>query len=179
MDTRPDRSLPAHSRHDTLQTADKLAAIMRAQKLDDHKLPGSHTRSLSVQRQPETRERTSDGQPENRVGRFRLSATNLNSQKATLTLALSRRERGLTALSGRATPTGNTESNSDSETDQKPLTLALSRRERGLTVVFGRATPTWDTEPNSDYETDQKPLTLALSRRERGLIEVFGRATPT
>jgi hypothetical protein len=37
---------------------------------------------------------TSDGQPENLVGRFRLSATNLNSQKATLTLALSRRERG-------------------------------------------------------------------------------------
>jgi len=37
MDTRPDRSLPAHSRHDALQTADKLAAIMRAQILDDHK----------------------------------------------------------------------------------------------------------------------------------------------
>ena len=103
MDTRPDRSLPAHSRHDTLQTADKLAAIMRAQGLDDHKLPGSHTRSLSVQRQPETRELTSDGQPENRVGRFRLSATNLNSQKPTLTLALSQRERGLTESFGRAT----------------------------------------------------------------------------
>jgi hypothetical protein len=86
---------------------------------------------------------------------------------------------GLIEVFGRGTPTWDTESNSDSETDQKPLTLALSQRERGLTGVFGRDTPTWDTEPNSDSETDQKPLTLALSRRERGLTEVFGRVTPT
>ena len=32
-------------------TADKLAAIMGAVALDDHKLPGSHTRSLNIQRQ--------------------------------------------------------------------------------------------------------------------------------
>ncbi|VVQ24077.1 hypothetical protein PS925_05445 [Pseudomonas fluorescens] len=64
----------------------------------------------------------------------------------------------------------NTESNSDSESDQKPLTLALSQRERGLTEVFGRATPTCDSALNSDSESDQKPLTLTLSRRERGLI---------
>ncbi|MBY8936463.1 hypothetical protein, partial [Pseudomonas fluorescens] len=69
----------------------------------------------------------------------------------------------------------NTESNSDSESDQKPLTLALSRRERGLIAVFGRATPTCDSALNSDPESDQKPLTLALSQRERGLIAVFGR----
>jgi hypothetical protein len=59
-----------------------------------------------------------------------------------LTLALSRRERGLTAVFGRATPTCDTVLNSGFETDQKPLTLALSRRERGLTGVFERSTPT-------------------------------------
>jgi hypothetical protein len=59
-----------------------------------------------------------------------------------LTLALSRRKRGLTKVFGRPAPTWNTELNSDYETDQKPLTLALSRRERGLTEVIARATPT-------------------------------------
>jgi hypothetical protein len=76
------------------------------------------------------------------VGRFWIFDTDLNSQKPTLTLALSQRERGLTEVFGRATPTWNTEPNSDSETDQKPLTLALSQRERGLTEVFETATPT-------------------------------------
>jgi hypothetical protein len=82
------------------------------------------------------------------VGRFWLFDTDLNSQKPTLTLALSRRERGLIAWTGRDTPTRDTESNSDSATDQKPLTLALSRSERGLTEVFGRTTPTYDTASN-------------------------------
>ncbi len=56
----------------------KLAAIMRAQILNDHKLPGSHTRSLRCQRPPKTSERTSDGQPENFVGRLRKIHTCLN-----------------------------------------------------------------------------------------------------
>jgi hypothetical protein len=54
-----------------------------------------------------------------------------------LTLALSQRERGLTEVFWRATPTCDTELNSDSETDQKPLTLTLSRWERVLIEVFG------------------------------------------
>jgi hypothetical protein len=81
------------------------------------------------------------------VGRFWLFDTNLNSQKPTLTLALSQRERELTVVFGRATPTCDTESSSGFETDQKRLTLALpkrrtARRERGLTEVFERCTPT-------------------------------------
>jgi len=94
------------------------------------------------------------------VGRFWLFDTNLNSQKPTLTLALSQRERGLIGVFGRATPTCDTVLNSGFETDQKPLTLALSRRERGLIVVFGRATPTCDTALNSDSEklTNRLPL---------------------
>jgi hypothetical protein len=68
-------------------------------------------------------------------------ASNSHSEKP-LTLALSRRERGLTVVFGRATPTCDTVLNSGFETDQKPLTLALSRRERGLTVVFDSVTPT-------------------------------------
>ncbi|CAI8705276.1 conserved hypothetical protein [Pseudomonas serboccidentalis] len=40
---------------------------------------GSHTRSLSFQRQPKAREPASDGQPENLVGRFWLSNTLLNT----------------------------------------------------------------------------------------------------
>ena len=35
-------------------------------------MSGSHTRSLNNQRRPKPRERTSDGQPENLVGRFGL-----------------------------------------------------------------------------------------------------------
>ena len=93
-----------------------------------------------------------------------------------LTLALSRRERGLTVVFGGAAPTCDTALNSGSKKQtNRPLTLP----ERGLIEVFGRATPTCDIESNSDSETDQKPLTLVLSRREKGLIEVFGRATPT
>jgi hypothetical protein len=94
------------------------------------------------------------------VGRFWLFDTDLNSQKPTLTLALSQRERGLIVVFGRATPTCDTALNSGFETDQKPLTLALSRRERGLIVVFGRATPTCDTALNSDSEklTNRLPL---------------------
>jgi hypothetical protein len=94
------------------------------------------------------------------VGRFWLFDTNLNSQKPTLTLALSQRERELTGVFGRATPTCDTVLNPDSETDQKPLTLALSRRERGLTELFGRTTPTCDTALNSSLEktTNRPPL---------------------
>jgi hypothetical protein len=70
-----------------------------------------------------------------------------------LTLALSRRKRGLIEVFGRSTPTCDTALNSDSETDQKPLTLALSRRERGLTAWTGRDTPTCDPALNSGFET--------------------------
>jgi hypothetical protein len=72
------------------------------------------------------------------------SDTSLNTlQIAALTLALSQRERGLTVVFGRGTPTCNTELNSGFEAlKQEPLTLALSRRERGLTEWFGRGTPT-------------------------------------
>jgi hypothetical protein len=70
------------------------------------------------------------------------------SDQKPLTLALSQRERGLTEVFWRATPTCNIESNSDFETDQKPLTLALSRRERELIEVFGGDTPTCDTASN-------------------------------
>ena len=68
--TRPDKSLPAHSRHNAFTDSGKLAAIMRILALDDYDLPGSHTRSLSFQRQSEAIESTSDGQPENSVGNF-------------------------------------------------------------------------------------------------------------
>ncbi|EJN25703.1 hypothetical protein PMI36_01600 [Pseudomonas sp. GM79] len=70
MDTRPDRSPPAHSRHNAFSGSNKLAAIMRVQTLDDHKLPGSHTRSLSFQRQPKARGLASDEQPEKCMGKF-------------------------------------------------------------------------------------------------------------
>jgi hypothetical protein len=81
-----------------------------------------------------------------------------------LTLALSQRERGLTEVFWRATPTCNIESNSDFETDQKPLTLALSRRERELIEVFGRATPTCNPESNSDFEKPTNRLPLPRER---------------
>jgi hypothetical protein len=98
------------------------------------------------------------------VGRFWLFDTDLNSQKPTLTLALSRRERGLIVVFGRATPTCDTALNSGFETDQKPLTLALSRRERELTEVFGIGTPTCDTELNSDFEKHTNRLPLPRER---------------
>jgi hypothetical protein len=52
------------------------------------------------------------------VGRFWLFDTNLNSQKPTLTLALSQRERGLIGVFGRATPTCDTVLNSGFETPE-------------------------------------------------------------
>jgi hypothetical protein len=78
-----------------------------------------------------------------------------------LTLALSRRERGLIEVFGGDTPTCDTALNSDFEAlKQEPLTLTLSRRERGLTEVFGRAAPTGDTELNAHLE---KPTIGSLS----------------
>ncbi len=43
---------------------------MRILALDDYDLPGSHARSLSIQRQLEAIESASDGQPENCVGKI-------------------------------------------------------------------------------------------------------------
>ncbi len=95
----------------------------------------------------------------------------LNSQKPTLTLTLSQRERGLTEVLVRSTPTWDIESNSSVE---KPIHQPLSQR--GLTEVLARATPTWGTESNSSVE---KPIHQPLSRGERGLTEVLARGTPT
>ena len=89
----------------------------------------------------------------------------------------SQRERELTVVIARRTPTCNTESNANFG-NQKTLTLALSQRERELTVVIARHTPTCNTESNANFG-NQKPLTLALSRRERELTEVDARATLT
>jgi hypothetical protein len=61
----------------------------------------------------------------------------------------SRRDRGLTGVFGRGTPTCDTALNSGFEKHtNQPLSLH-SRRDRGLTEVFGGATPTCDTELNS------------------------------
>jgi hypothetical protein len=68
IDTRPDRSLPAHSRHNAY-AADKLAAIMRILALDDYDLPGSHTPSLIFSDSQKVIEPASYGQPENLVGK--------------------------------------------------------------------------------------------------------------
>ena len=68
IDTRPDRSLPAHSRHNAY-AADKLAAIMRILALDDYDLPGSHTPSLIFSDSQKVIEPASYGQPENIVGK--------------------------------------------------------------------------------------------------------------
>jgi hypothetical protein len=51
---------------------------MRVWTLNDYELPGSHARSLNLQRQFKARELTSEGQPENLVGRFWLFETTLN-----------------------------------------------------------------------------------------------------
>jgi regulator of extracellular matrix RemA (YlzA/DUF370 family) len=48
---------------------DKLAAIMRVRALYDHKLPGSHTRSLIFSDSQKIIEPASYGQPENLVGK--------------------------------------------------------------------------------------------------------------
>jgi hypothetical protein len=88
---------------------------------------GFHTWSLNWQRQAETRARASDGQPENPVGRFDKFHTLLNNQKQTLTLALSRRERGLTGVFGRVTPTWDTELDSSFEKPKNRLPLPRER----------------------------------------------------
>jgi hypothetical protein len=67
---------------------------------------------------------------------------NTEPDQKPLTLVLFRRERELTEVIARDTPTWNTEPYSNSEINQKPLTLALSRRERELIAVIGRGTPT-------------------------------------
>jgi hypothetical protein len=56
---------------------------------------------------------------------------NTASDQKPLTLALSRRERELTEVIARDTPTWNTEPYSNSEINQKPLTLALSPEGEG------------------------------------------------
>jgi len=73
--------------------------------------------------------------------------------KAPLTLALSQRERGLTELIMRATPTCNFESNFDSEkhSDRLP-SPSPTMGERGLTELIMRATPTCNFESNFDSE---------------------------
>jgi len=75
-----------------------------------------------------------------------------------LTLALSRRERGLIVVDARVTPTWDTESypNFERPTNRLPL----PRRERGLIVVDAIDAPTRDTESNTALEkhTDRLPL---------------------
>ncbi len=85
-----------------LQTADKLAAIMRILALDDYDLPGSHTRSLSFQRQSEAIESASDGQPENCVGNFWRFPTPLPRKNVTRSVSgsIPTRERGNDQLRG-------------------------------------------------------------------------------
>jgi hypothetical protein len=103
--TRPDKVRPYIA---AIKTADSMSwrRLWRGLCRFPNSITGNLTsRSLSFQRHPEPKERTSDGQPENLVGRFWLSDTDLNSQKPTLTLALSQRERGLTEVFGRVTPT--------------------------------------------------------------------------
>jgi hypothetical protein len=89
-----------------------------------------------------------------------------------LTLALSRRERGLTEVFGRSAPMCDTEPNARFKTNRNRLPLP---RERGLTEVFGRSAPMCDTESNARFKTNRNRLPLP---RERGLTEVFGRSAP-
>ena len=100
---RPDRSPPAHSRHKELLTA--LAGRNYGGTCLGIQIGYLTSRSLNWQRQAKTRERASDGQPENLVGRLCYFYTYLNRPKQTLTLALSQRERGLTEVFGGSTPT--------------------------------------------------------------------------
>jgi hypothetical protein len=55
-------------------------------------MSGSHTRSLNNQRQPKPRERTSDGQPENLVGRFWLLGIGIKQTQALGSLEVPHRE---------------------------------------------------------------------------------------
>jgi hypothetical protein len=80
-----------------------------------------------------------------------------------LTLTLSRRERGLIEVFGRASPTCDTALNSGSE---KQTNQPLAMRKRGLIEVIGRATPTCDTALNSGSEK-QTNQPLALQEKER------------
>ncbi|CAI8869478.1 hypothetical protein EMIT0196MI5_20246 [Pseudomonas sp. IT-196MI5] len=69
---------------------------MRILALDDYDLPGSHTRSLSFQRQSEAIESASDGQPENCVGNFWRFPTPLTRKNVTRIVSgsIPTRERG-------------------------------------------------------------------------------------
>jgi len=79
---RPDRSLPAHGRHKSI-TGSRNAGGNYGRTGVRMTLAclGSHTQSQSFLRQPKTRDRASDGQPENLVGRFGESHTSLNIRK--------------------------------------------------------------------------------------------------
>ena len=68
---RPDRSLPAHGRHKSI-TGSRNAGGNYGRTGVRMTLAclGSHTQSQSFLRQPKTRDRASDGQPENLVGRI-------------------------------------------------------------------------------------------------------------
>jgi len=79
---RPDRGLPAHGRHKSI-TGSRNAGGNYGRTGVRMTLAclGSHTQSQSFLRQPKTRDRASDGQPENLVGRFGESHTSLNIRK--------------------------------------------------------------------------------------------------
>jgi hypothetical protein len=85
-----------------------------------------------------------------------------------LTLTLSRRERGLTEVSGRCAATCEFEPNSGFEKheDRLPFPLTLLKL-RGLTEVFGRCAATCELEPNSGFEKHEDRLPFPLSLRER------------
>ena len=55
-------------------------------------MSGSHTRSLNNQRRPKPRERTSDGQPENLVGRFGLLGIGIKQTQSLGALDVPHRE---------------------------------------------------------------------------------------
>jgi hypothetical protein len=95
-----------------------------------------------------------------------------------LTLALSRRQRGLTEVVGLAAPTWDIESNSGLKKSKAPHPGPLPEGEGTDRGVWSRnADVAYRAECGSCK--DQKPLTLALSRRQRGLTEVVGLAAPT
>jgi len=79
---RPDRSLPAHGRHKSITGSRKAGGNYgRTGVRITLACLGSHTQSQSFLRQPKTRDRGSDGQPEKLVGRFGESHTSLNIRK--------------------------------------------------------------------------------------------------
>ena len=84
-----------------------------------------------------------------------------------LTLTLSRRERGLIEVFGRASPTCDTALNSGSE---KQTNQPLAMRKRGLIEVIGRATPTCNTALNSGSkkQTNQPLTPQEKERNDRG-----------